>query len=294
VFCGGSNAVAIRLGSEELGPFWAATLRFGLSSIVLLALSILLRLPLPRGRARIGILLYGLTAFAGAYAALYQGLEGAPAGTVQVIIATAPLVTMLMAVVLGQERFTIRGIAGAVVALAGISVIVGDQLAVAVPLPSLVAVIIGVCFIALSNVAVKQIPPGHPVTANAFGMAIGTAVLLALAIFVDEPRALPEAATSWASLVYLVLIGSIGLFMLTLYVLARWSASATAYATLAMPLVTIVVAAVVLGESVGPPFIVGAGLVVAGVHVGISASRSKATRSSRPGAPTTPGSPPHG
>jgi drug/metabolite transporter (DMT)-like permease len=79
---------------------------------------------------------------------------------------------------------------------------------------------------------------------------------------------------TWGSLLYLVLIGSVGLFMLTLYVLARWSASATAYATLAMPLVTVVVAAAVLGESVGPLFVVGAGLVLVGVYVGISAGRS--------------------
>lgn len=274
VFCGGSNAVAIRLGNEELAPFWAATLRFGLAAVVLAAVFIVLRLPLPRGRARVGIVLYGLSAFAGAYAALYWGLVEAPAGTVQVIIATVPLVTLLMAVAIGQERFTARGVGGAGVAFTGIVVIVGDQLAASVPLASLVAVVVGVCFIALSNVIVKQIPPGHPIAANAFGMAIGAAALLALALVADEPRAIPEAPDTWASLLYLVLVGSVGLFMLTLYVLARWSASATAYATLAMPLVTVVVAAVVLGESVGPLFVVGAGLVLIGVYVGISAARS--------------------
>jgi drug/metabolite transporter (DMT)-like permease len=290
VLCGGSNAVAIRLGNEELAPFWAATLRFGLAACVLLATFALLRLPLPRGRARIGILLYGLTAFAGAYAALYWGLVEAPAGSVQVIIATVPLVTLLLAVALRQERFTLRGIAGAVVAMAGIVVIVGDQLAAAVPLASLLAVLVGVCFIALGNVIVKQIPPGHPVTANAFGMGLGAAVLLGLAVVVDEPRVIPQSLGTWASLAYLVVVGSVGLFMLTLYVLARWSASATAYATLAMPVVTVVVAALVLGESVGPPFFVGAGLVLAGVYVGISASRSMGVTLSRSDATAGSGS----
>jgi drug/metabolite transporter (DMT)-like permease len=241
---------------------------------VLGAVFILLRLPPPRGRARAGVVLYGLVAFAGAYAALYWGLVEAPAGTVQVIIATVPLVTLFMAVVIGQERFTVRGLSGALVALTGIVVIVGDQVAAAVPLASLVAVGIGVCCIALGNVIVKQIPPGHPVAANAFGMAIGATVLLALALVAGEPRTIPQAAETWVSLLYLVLIGSVGLFMLTLYVLARWSATATAYATLAMPLVTVVVAAAVLGEAVGPLFVVGAGLVLIGVYVGISASRS--------------------
>jgi drug/metabolite transporter (DMT)-like permease len=281
VFCGGSNAVAIRLSYEELAPFWAATLRFSLAAVVLLAVFAILRLPMPRGRASLGILLYGLTAFAGAYAALYWGLVGTPAATVQVLIATVPLVTLLLAVAMGQERLTVRGLAGVLVALTGILVIVGDQLTAAVSPASLVAVIVGLSFIALSNVVVKQLPPGHPVTANAFGMAIGSAVLLALAILVDEPRSVPESPSTWAALVYLVAVGSVGLFMLTLYVLARWSASATAYATLAMPLVTVVAAALVLGEEVGPSFVLGAALVVAGVYVGISASRSGSAGHSR-------------
>jgi drug/metabolite transporter (DMT)-like permease len=200
-----------------------------------------------------------------------------------------PLVTLVMAVALGQERFTLRGLVGALVALSGITVIVGDQLREAVPLASLVSILIGVSFIALSNVVVKQIPPGHPVAANALGMAIGAAVLLALALLAEEPRTIPESPTTWASLLYLALVGSVGLFMLTLYVLARWTASATAYATLAMPLVTVVVAAVLLGESVGPLFLVGASLVVFGVYVGISASGSRGDSGPESNAETVPG-----
>jgi drug/metabolite transporter (DMT)-like permease len=112
VFCGGSNAVAIRLSYDELAPFWAATLRFSLAAVVLLVVFALLRLPIPRRRASFGILLYGLTAFAGAYAALYWGLVGTPAATVQVLIGTVPMVNQLLAVALGQERFTHRGLAG--------------------------------------------------------------------------------------------------------------------------------------------------------------------------------------
>jgi phosphoribosylcarboxyaminoimidazole (NCAIR) mutase len=49
-------------------------------------------------------------------------------------------------------------------------------------------------------VTVKEIPPGHPVAANALGMAIGAAVLLALALLADEPRTIPESPATWASL----------------------------------------------------------------------------------------------
>jgi hypothetical protein len=51
---------------------------------------------------------------------------------------------------------------GALVAIGGIAVIVGDRLSADVPLASLVAVGVGVGFIALSNVIVKQIRPVTP------------------------------------------------------------------------------------------------------------------------------------
>ena len=286
IFAGGSNAVAIRLGNAELAPFWAATLRFGLAALILMAFLVVARTPLPDSRARMGIVLYGLTAFAGSYAALYWGLAEAPAATAQVVIAMVPLLTLLMAGSIRQERITARGVIGAAVAFAGIAVIVSDQLGSAVPLASLVALFVGTSFIALSVVLVKQVSPGHPVAANAFGMAIGAAVLAMLAIIAGEPLAIPASIPTWASLLYLVLVGSIGLFMLTLYVLARWSATASSYAIVAMPLVTVVVAALILGESVGPMFIVGSALVLIGVYSGISVRQAgqDATRSDEPSA----------
>lgn len=273
VFSGGANAVAIRIGLEELPPFWAASLRFGMAAAVLLAALVVLRLPLPKGRARIGVVLYGLTAFAGAYGLIYWGLLEAPAAAVQVIIAMVPLLTLFIAVTLRQERFTIRGTLGALVAFGGVMIIVGDQLAVDVPVASLLAVFVGVCFIAVSTVIVKQIPPGPPVAANAFGMVVGTAALLVLALIAGESLVLPQATATWVTLAYLVAVGSVGLFMLMLYVLARWSASATAYATILMPLVTVVVAAVILGDSIRLAFVAGAALVLVGVYFGISSGR---------------------
>ncbi|CAN5616421.1 O-acetylserine/cysteine exporter [soil metagenome] len=273
IVCGGSNAVAIRLGNVELAPFWAASLRFGLAALILLAIMLIGRTPLPRGRARLGVVLYGLTAFAGSYAGAYWGLVEAPAATAMVVIATVPLMTLLIAVAIGQEGLTGRGLAGAVVALVGIVILVGDQIGAAVPLTSLAALFGGACFIAVSGVLVKQVPPGHPVAANALGMLIGALCLGALSAVAGEPRSIPAELPTWASLIYLVLVGSVGLFMLVLYVLARWSASATSYATLVMPLVTISGAALLLGETVEPLFLVGSAFVLAGVYIGISADR---------------------
>ena len=84
------------------------------------------------------------------------------------------------------------------------------------------------------------------------------------------------AARTWAALAYLVLIGSVVVFNLYLQVLSRWTASATSYSFLLIPVATVVVAAWILGEVVTATFVVGALLALAGVWIGAIQSSPKA------------------
>ena len=68
---------------------------------------------------------------------------------------------------------------------------------------------------------------------------------------------------------YLIGPGSIAVFVLVLYVLARWTASATSYAFLLFPLVAIVFGALLLGEPIRTSFLLGGAIVLAGVYIGV-------------------------
>ncbi len=268
VICGGSNAVAIRVGNVHLDPFWGAALRFGLASMVLLAVMAWRRPPLPRGVALLSVVAYGLLNFAGAYAFVYWGLVSAPAGAAQVMISTAPILTVLLAAAVGLEVFDWQRVGGTVVAALGIVVVFGDQLRGGVPVAAMAALFASAFCIAASGIVVKKYPVGHPVSANAIGMLVGTVILGAISALAAESWHLPGETRTLASLAYLVVVGSVGLFMLVLYVIERWSASAASYPLLLMPLVTVLAAAVLLDEPVRPLFAAGSALVVLGVYVG--------------------------
>jgi drug/metabolite transporter (DMT)-like permease len=60
-------------------------------------------------------------------------------------------------------------------------------------------------------------------------------------------------------------ISTVALFALVLYVLGRWTASAASLQFPLMPLVTIVAAAALAGESVTTAFVAGGLLVLTGV-----------------------------
>jgi len=131
---GGINAIAVKQSVAELDPLWGAGLRFLAAGVLLLAIVVVTRRPLPRGRGLLGAIAYGALAFAASYALIYAALRDVPAGTAMVFLALVPLETFGLAVLQRQERFQPQGLLGALIALGGVLVVVVDQLGAAVPL----------------------------------------------------------------------------------------------------------------------------------------------------------------
>ena len=100
---GGGNPVGVAIAVDELDPFWAAAVRFIAAGAIFAIAMPILRIPVPRGRALLGALVYGGFAFFASFALLFWGLQETPPGTTQVIIALSPLFTLLFAVVHGLE-----------------------------------------------------------------------------------------------------------------------------------------------------------------------------------------------
>jgi drug/metabolite transporter (DMT)-like permease len=273
VLIAGAVSVAIRLGSFELPPFWAATLRYAMAVTIFTAVAIALRIPFPRGANLVGALLFSLT-FVVSTALYYVGVSGSSASMGAIAFAVSPLVTLALAAVIGLERFTFRGVAGALVAAAGIVVVVNDQLGAAVPLSALLALGGAMFFGAVTAVVIKRLPPGQPITANAVGGVFVLPILLALSLFAHESWVLPSRPETWVALVFLVVFGTVLLFPLALFIIGRWTASGYSYSGLFKPLAAVALAAVILGEPIRLTFVLGGTLVLVGVWVGVFSAHS--------------------
>lgn len=268
VVLGGFNGTAIRLSGEELAPFWGGALRFGLASLIFFAIVIVRRIPLPRGRALVGSLIYGLLGFGIVFALVYWGVVEAGAGTAQIVLALAPLLTLLLAVAQGIERFRLQSLAGSLVAVAGIALVFIERAGAQTISLSLLAILVGAVAIAEANVVVKRFPRSNPLSNNAVAMAAGGVLLLVLSLIAREPRIVPQRLETQISIVYLVLVGSVIVFTLYLIVIERWTASATSYSFLLMPLVSVLAAAAILGEPITLALVAGGTLVLVGVYLG--------------------------
>ena len=277
----GVNFVAVRFSNQELPPFWGAALRFMIASILLFGIVRLRQIPLPQGKALTGAALFGLFSFAISYAFLYWGLTRVSSGLASVLFATIPLVTQLIAALIGQEKLTWKGMLGASIVIAGIAVVFLEQLKFDVPLIYMGAILAAVASSALSGIVIRYYPKSHPVSTNVIGMGVGAILLLVLSFFTGETKNLPSLPSTWLALGWLVLSSIVG-FVLIVWLLSRWSATATSYIGVLTPLVTVAVASLLAGETPTLTFLWGSLLVLLGVYIGaLSQQGSRQFRSIR-------------
>ena len=100
---------------------------------------------------------------------------------------------------------------------------------------------------------------------NAVGMAAGAAVLMAASLIAGEPIVLPHRPERWAAMAYLVVIGSVVVFLLYLVVLRYWTASRASYGFVIIPFVTLVLSAWLDNEPLGISLVLGGLSILAGV-----------------------------
>lgn len=282
VFIGGTNFVAVRFTTFGLDPMWGAGSRFSLAAVLLVAIGLAIRAPFPTGRALVGASLFGLLSFGVFYALTYLALVNAPSAVAAVVLAVVPLVTFLLALLQRQERFRWRALIGGLVALGGMGLMVGTP---DVPLASFLMLAGAAVAAGEAGVVAKWFPRAHPVTMNAVAMAVGGVVLLLLSAWRGESWSLPVDAATWAVQIYLITIGSVGLFVLYLFVLKRWTATRTSFAFVLFPVVSAVLGLWLLGDPITASLAAGSLVVLAGVYIGAihgSLSGNPAERSAVP------------
>lgn len=266
VFAAG-NVVGVRYMANALPPFWGAGTRLLAASALFFAYMAARKVPLPRGRDLRGAVIFGVMQFGVGLALGYWGLQKVSAGLGSVVLAAVPLLTMLAAASTRIERLTVRGIIGALLAIAGVVVISGG-VGGAVPFAYFAAVLGTAVAFAVSVVILKLFQGAHPAAINAVGTLVGGGILIVLSLVFGEHAGLPQGTAPWLAWAYLVLFGSVGLFGALQFVVRRWTASATSYQAVLSPVVAIALGAWLLREPVSSRLLLGGVFIVAGVWVG--------------------------
>ena len=268
VAIGGVNFAAVRFSNRELDAVFGAGIRFAAAALLLVGWVVVRRVPWPTGRGLTAALIYGVLAFGVSYALAYWALQELSAGIGAVVFGATPLLTLLLAVVHRIESLTRRGIVGSVVALIGIVVLASPSSGESVPVLPLLAMLGAAVGAAEAGVILKLVPAQRPVATNAVAMAIGAVVLLATSAVIGNRWIVPGEPETWLALVYLVVPGSVGLFALYLFTLARWTASAVSYMAALFPVVAMLAGWLLADEAITVSGAFGGLIVIAGIYIG--------------------------
>jgi drug/metabolite transporter (DMT)-like permease len=268
VLLGGSNFVAVRFSNQELDPFWGAGLRFSLAAALFVLFVVLRRLRWPRGRQLWMTAGYGIVTFTLSYALMYWALVEVTAGIAAVVLAMVPLLTPFLAAAHKLERLSGRALIGATIAFAGVVWMTIGPDGLVLPLSGLIAILLAAISVAEGVVLSKTVAFNHPAVTNAVAMSFGSVLMLAVSAVAGETWQIPQETDSLVAVIYLVLFGSIALFVLSLLVVRTWAASAMAYAFVLFPVVALLLEAWLADVPLTAKIMVGAILVMTGVWIG--------------------------
>src|SRR5216117_2385859 len=266
-----STWLVIKIGLRDLPPISYAGIRFLIAIVVLFAVS----------AGRVGLLPqrvfdYLLLAFTGVlmfavnYGLLFWGELHVSSGLAAVLHATIPIFGMIFAhLMLPDEPLRLQKLAGAIIALGGVTLICGRLLGFNGPLAFWggLGVVFGAASAAYANVLVKarsiQLAPAM---LAAWQMIFGIAPLLVLGFAIDgNPARFHWTAMSVFCLLYLAVIGSALTFLLLYWLLPRLTVAQLQSISLITPPGAVMLGWLLGGETFPASSLLGTGFVLTGV-----------------------------
>jgi len=273
----GVRFIAIPLSNEGAGPFWGGALRLMLAVAILLLFMLIRKPTVPNARDIMFTVTYGVFGVGFNIGLMYWGLMGVNSDIAAIVYASVPLMVITLSICLGLERFHIRLLTGAMFGLWGVEVIFGVAIGFGANLTSLLAIISGAFFNAIGMLAAKKAFHVDTILMNSVGFTVGAVVLLCMAFLTGESFSLPTQQSTWLAIGFLVAVSVVG-YSLNVYIIQQKSVSYASFSNVLTPLVTFAASSAFLGEGITPAFIVGAGLIFAGLFFSGHLSLKKKNR----------------
>lgn len=260
----GVNFVVIDIGLASFPPLLFAALRF---VFTVLPAIFLVGLPRTGWRTVVGV---GLFISMGQFGLLFVSIDrGLPAGLASLVLQVQAVFTILLAVVVLDERPAARQLAGAALAAVGIA-IVGLGRGGDVPLLALLACVGAGASWGVGNVITRRARPSAPLALIVWSSLVPPIPLAAVSFVVEGPGAWAHAfgdlhASGLLALGYVIVVATFFGYGSWTWLMARHPAATVAPFTLLVPVVGIAAGWIALGEVPGTVEVIGAAVVLVGL-----------------------------
>jgi len=272
----GGSFLFMRVAAPVLGPVWLIALRVLIAGLVLLPLLLHRRQLGVLREYRWPLLWVGFVSAALPFTLLaYASLE-LTAGLTSILNATVPIFGVLIGIGVYAEAVDLRRLAGVALGFVGVVVLVGlPQGGTQVPLASMAAgLAAAVSYVFAANFAKRRLSE-VPAIVFATGSQLGAAAFLLPLMPLFPPPRMPDTLVVAAVLALAVLSTALA-FVIYFQLIREVGPTRTLTVTYLIPVFAFAWGALLLGESVTPPVLLGGALVLSGVALANSRRNSAA------------------
>ena len=267
---GGTAGAITRYVIAETDPVTLAAFRFGIGILIILPLAIAMRVKWPKGRDWLGVGLLGALFFAVFFVVYNLAMSLTTAARGSLALSSLPLVTMLVAALLGRETLTWRKASGVCVAMIGVGIALGAGLSTA-PAGAWrgdLVMIGGTLIMAFYSIWSRPFMQRSSLLGFlAAGMGCGALVSTTLSFARGGMQAAAGGfgAHQWWAVLVLGVFGGAAAFFLWVYALQRTTPTRVTNTMTVNPLAASLLASLLVGEPLGIELFVGMGAVAIGI-----------------------------
>ncbi|WP_121060878.1 DMT family transporter [Chachezhania antarctica] len=261
-----SAFTSARIIVADASPLYSLAMRFLISGLIGVGIALALGQSWKLSRAQ----WKATIAFGICQNALYLGLNFVGMQTVQaslasIIASSLPLLVGLASWLIFREKIKPLGILGLILGFGGVALIMGSRISAGVDLYGVMLCFIGALALAVATLSVRGATSGgNFMMVVGLQMLIGAACLFAVAIPFEPLRVNPTWPLFWAFL-YTTLVPGLTATFVWVLLLDRIGAVRAATFHFLNPVFGVGIAAVLLGEALGPLDIVGVLITTAGI-----------------------------
>lgn len=247
-------------------PLTALACRFAISGAIAILIARALgqswRLTGPQWRATV---VFGLC-----QNALYLGLNFVAmrtidAGLASIIASTMPLLVALAGWLVFRERLPAMGVAGLLAGLAGVALIMGSRISGGVDMGGLALCLAGVLALTVATLSVRGASSGgNLLMVVGLQMLVGSAILTVVAILFEEWQ-VDWTPSLIVAFTYTTLVPGLAATLTWFVLVGRIGATRAASFHFLNPFLGVALAAIVLGERLGPLDLAGVAIIMVGI-----------------------------
>lgn len=258
-------------------PLWSLALRFLISGALAVGLARAMgqswALTRAQGRA---VVIFGLCQNALYLGLFFVAMQRIEASLASIIASSMPLIVAALGWVLRGERIAPLGLAGLVAGFAGVALIMGSRVQGGADPVSVGLCVIGALALAVATLTVRGASTGgNLLMVVGLQMWVGSAALAGVAVMVEKPdftATLPLAL----AFAYQILIPGLAATLIWFHLVGRVGAVKAAAFHFLNPFFGVLIAALLLGERIGPVDMIGVAIAALGI-LAVQMSRMRAS-----------------